>query len=65
MGGAYAHILLQVVTVYLLFIPQPQILYLAPVLIPPSLAFGVVNGLAAGLVCKRLRAREELRGILF
>jgi len=52
--SALAHMGMQFVTAYSVFVPHSGLLRLLPPLMTAALAFGVVTGLAAGTVLRRL-----------
>jgi heptaprenyl diphosphate synthase len=57
-AAAFAHMAAQITVAYLLFIPHPAILSLAPVLLTAALVFGSVSGLIAASVDRLLRISE-------
>jgi len=58
-AAALAHMSTQIGVAYLLFIPHPAILSLAPILLTAALLFGTVSGLIAASVDRILRGRES------
>ncbi len=54
-AAALAHMLGQIAVAYLLFIPHPALLSLAPLLLTAALVFGTVSGLIAASVDRLLR----------
>jgi energy-coupling factor transporter transmembrane protein EcfT len=54
--GSVAHVLTQVVVVYLVFVRSSGVLLLAPWLVLSGVVMGIITGLAAIQVCRRLAA---------
>jgi heptaprenyl diphosphate synthase len=56
--SALAHMSLQFVTAYTVFVPHPGLLRLLPPLMTAALAFGIATGLAAGAVLQQLESSD-------
>ena len=56
MIGAVTHNLAQLYLAYLLLVKSPQIIFLIPMLVLPAIVTGMVNGLLALLVLRKIAA---------
>lgn len=61
--AAIAHMSTQIIVAYLLFIPNPALFKLAPILLTAALVFGTVSGVIAGIVLDRLPQRAGRPGL--
>jgi heptaprenyl diphosphate synthase len=59
--AALAHMGTQVLLAWLLFIPHPALLKLAPFLLTAALVFGIVSGVIAAIVLQQLAGPEPAR----
>jgi heptaprenyl diphosphate synthase len=57
--AALAHMGMQLLVAWQLFIPHPALLKLAPFLLTAALVFGIVSGVIAAIVLSRLDAEPE------
>lgn len=61
--SAIAHMSTQIVIAYLLFIPNPALFKLAPILLTAAFIFGTVSGVIASIVLTRLSDRTTAGGV--
>ncbi|MGI9263658.1 MAG: Gx transporter family protein, partial [Gammaproteobacteria bacterium] len=61
--AALAHMSTQIIVAFLLFIPNPALFKLAPVLLTAALVFGTVSGVIASIVLDRLPHRNAGAGL--